>query len=647
MGQVGRAGKALTYLTYLTDQPTYQSAPTCRLALGVCLISLSLLVIGCKQEGAITVKSIKFVGVKAVPEDRLRNALATRQSAKLPWGRQYYFDRSRFDQDLKRIEAFYADRGYPNTRVTGFDVKLNDQQDAVTVTLTIDEGEPVLVAGVDFVGFEAIPPDHLDTMRNRLPIGVEKPRDRQNVVVAHEMAVNELRDHGYPYAKVQTAESGEKQVRITFTAEPGTLAHFGPVEISGNRSVSNRVIERQLTFKPGDLYRRSVVQDSQRRLYAMELFQFVNIEPLEPEKQEPNVRTRVTVAEGKHQRVTLGVGYGTEEKARIDTSYRHVNFFGGARTGGVRGRYSDLDRGIRFEFIQPYVFTPHFAMSADAQHWNTFTPAYQSTLTGGKVTLTHRSSRFTSWSASFLNERNNSVIAAEVRDNPKLRNDLIALGLDPETDRQDGTLNAFAADFQRSTADNLLNARRGYQIAGHIELSPKFIPGQYHYSSFTVDGRYYVPIGERLSIANRLQLGSIDALNEDPGSVPFAKKYFLGGSSTIRGWGRYEVSPLGAESGLPVGGNSLLSFSSELRAIVRGPFGAVLFIDGGNVWPEEWSIDPSDLRYAVGAGLRYQTAVGPIRFDFGKQLNPIDGLIVNGVEQNRPWRIHFSIGQAF
>jgi outer membrane protein insertion porin family len=621
-----------------------------RLPLCICFALLGLLVSGCKEEGTIVVKSIQFDGVTAVDASRLRNALATRQSAKLPWGRKYYFDRSRFDADLKRIEAFYADRGYPNARVTGFDVQLNDQQDAVEITVTVDEGEPVTVADVELIGFDVIPQDHLQSMRTRLPLKVGQPRDRQNVVVAHELAINELRDHGYPYAKVNTSESGDKQVVVTFTAEPGTLAHFGPVEIVGNRSVSNRVIERQLTFKPGDLYRRSVVQDSQRRLYAMELFQFVNIEPVEPEKQAPDVRTRITVAEGKHQRVNLGVGYGTEEKARIDTSYHHVNFLGGARTAGVRGRYSTLDRGLRLEFNQPYLFTPHFSLGAEGQRWRTFTPAYESDLTGAKVTLLHRESRYTSWSISFTNERNDSTISQNVRDDPELfaelRNDLIALGLDPETGSQDGTLNAVGFDFQRSTADNPLNARRGYQIAGHLELAPKGFPGQYHYNMLTGDARYYLPLGARLSLANRVQIGSLDALNQDPGNVPFAKRFFLGGSSSIRGWGRYEVSPLGT-SGLPIGGNSVFAFSSELRAVVRGSLGGVLFLDGGNVWAREWDVDPGDLRYAVGVGLRYQTAVGPIRFDFGRQLNPIDGLVVNGEPALRKWRIHFSIGQAF
>jgi outer membrane translocation and assembly module TamA len=91
----------------------------------------------------------------------------------------------------------------------------------------------------------------------------------------------------------------------------------------------------------------------------------------------------------------------------------------------------------------------------------------------------------------------------------------------------------------------------------------------------------------------------------------------------------------------------MMTFSSELRARLKGNFGGVLFLDGGNVWADDWGIDLSDLRYAVGTGLRYQTPVGPVRFDFGYQLNPIEGLLINGHEQVRRWRLHFSIGQAF
>ncbi|HUR32244.1 MAG TPA: outer membrane protein assembly factor BamA, partial [Vicinamibacterales bacterium] len=610
----------------------------------------------CREGGTVAVHSLNFKGVRGVDLARLKSALATRENSKvpvvgwqLPWSKKNYFDRGRFDADLKRIEAFYADRGYPDARVTDFDVQLNSKQDAVDVTLTIDEGQPVRVSAVEFRGFDAIPAQHLDQMKKQSPLTIGEPRDRQEVTAAHELAVNELRDHGYPYARVATEEQDGatgKEATIVFTAEPGPLAHFGDVEIAGNNSVSDRVIQRQLTFKPGDLYRRSVVQDSQRRLYSMELFQFVNVESLNPEQQRPDVNTRVTVAEGKHQRVNFGVGYGTEEKARVDGEYHHVNFLGGARSAGAHARWSSLDRGVRLDFNQPYFFAPHLSMGADGQRWYTFTPAYNSIVTGAKATLTHRNGPRFSWSVSMSSERNSSSITADVLSDPTLYADLIALGLDPTTGKQEGTLSAVGFDLQRTTADNVLNARRGYQLAFHAEEAGRLLPGTFNYYAMSVDARHYIPVSQRLVIANRVQLGAINAAGADPTQVPFAKKYFLGGATSIRGWGRYEVSPLGG-SGLPIGGNSMLAFSSEARLSFRGSFGAVAFLDAGNVWSGDGQFELGDLRYAVGPGLRYQTPVGPIRFDLGYQLNPNPDLLVNGAAQARRWRIHFSIGQAF
>ena len=146
-------------------------------------------------------------------------------------------------------------------------------------------------------------------------------------------------------------------------------------------------------------------------------------------------------------------------------------------------------------------------------------------------------------------------------------------------------------------------------------------------------------------LASRALLGNIRPVGLDQANIPFSKKYFLGGATSIRGWGRYEVSPLSA--GVPIGGDSMFAFSEEIRAALRGKFGMVLFLDAGNVWSESGGIRLDDLRYAVGSGIRYQTPIGPFRFDFGYQLNPIPGLLVNGSPQTRQWRLHFSIGQAY
>jgi outer membrane translocation and assembly module TamA len=73
----------------------------------------------------------------------------------------------------------------------------------------------------------------------------------------------------------------------------------------------------------------------------------------------------------------------------------------------------------------------------------------------------------------------------------------------------------------------------------------------------------------------------------------------------------------------------------------------VLFVDGGNTWAGAWEVQVNKLRWAVGPGIRYDTPIGPMRLDVGFQVNPIDGLVIEGNPEERKWRLHFSIGQAF
>ncbi len=616
---------------------------------GAALATLIAFAPACRESGSIRVKSISFKGVKAVDTGALKGALATKASSRFFWGKKRFFDRSQFEQDLKRISAFYSDHGYPHARITNFDVKLSPKQDAVDVTLTVDEGDPVIVQAIDYRGFDIIPSRRFDAIRNDAPLKTGKPRDKQFVLTTREMALNELRDRGYPYATVRVDEDDGPdglQARLTFVGQPGKIAYFGPTTVQGNESVSDRVILRHVMFKEGDLYRRSRVQDVQRRLYGLSLFQFVNVEPVDIENQPDIVPTRITVAEGPKQKVNLSLGYGTEEQARIDAEYHKLNFLGGARDAGVHARWSSLDRGLQLDFNQPYLFEPHTSLNVQGQQWYSFTPAYNSTTTGVTSTATYRLRQRTTASLSYRTERDASTISPDVESDPKLRNNLIALGLNPQTLEQSGVLNSIKLEANHSTADNLLNAKKGYQVTASIEQAGQWLPGSFTFTQVTLDGRHYLSIGPRLVIANHASLGNIAAPAGDPTAVPFSRKFFLGGATSVRGWGRYEISPL-SDSGLPIGGNSMFAYTAEARAIIRGSFGAVLFYDTGNVWANSWDIRLNDLRHAVGTGLRYTTPVGPLRIDFGYQLNPIPGLLVNGEPQTRRWRVHFSIGQAF
>ena len=631
----------------------------CRRTASVALLAAALTAAACKEEGAIKVSSLKFNGTNAVNEDQLKSVLATAASSRLPWGTKRYFQREQFEADLKRITAFYRDRGFPDARITSFDVKLSSDQKSVDIVVNIAEGEPVRVERLALEGFEVLPAEHFRDLQAKLPLKEGQPLDRALMQASRESALDELKDHGYPYAAVRLGEepgSAERQRVVLLRAEPGTIAYHGAVDIAGNSSVQDDVIRRQLTFRPGDLYRQSRLRESQRKLYQLEVFDFVNVEPLREEEKLAEIPTRVTVTEGKHRKVNFGVGYGTEEKARAEIDWRHVNFFGGARTAGVEARYSSLDRGVRLQLRQPYFFSPRYSIGLTGQSWYSNEPAFTLLTTGGRVTIAREfglaggpvlgRQPAVSLSLTYANEYDDYTISSEALEDLSFRSQLIALGLDPRFGTGGGQRSAISIDGGRNTTGNILDARQGYVATVHLEQAGKWLGGDFDYYEMTAEGRYYFTVAGRAVLALRARGGSIDALGPEEVRVPFFKRYFLGGATNLRGWGRFDVAPLSG-FGLPIGGHSFMNFSTELRMPVWGNLGAVLFVDGGNVWSEPWDFNVNDLRYDVGPGLRYNTPIGPVRIDLGYQLNPISGLLVDGKPEPRRFRVHFSIGQAF
>jgi outer membrane protein assembly complex protein YaeT len=646
-------------------------APFPARAISTCVLLVTLLVVSaCKEEGGVRVSSMKFNGVGAVTADQLKSVLATGASSRLPWGEKRYFSREQFEADLKRIAAFYHDRGFPDARVTSFDVKLSSDQSSVDIVLDISEGEPIVAERLELNGFDVLPPRQRMWLDRSLAIRAGQPMDRALMQSSRESALDRLKDNGYPYASVRLTErpgSSERQRILTLTAEPGPLTRHGEVEIQGNSSVGDKVILRQLTFQPGDVFRQSKMLESQRKLYALEVFQFANVQPLRTEGDQPvDIPTRITVTEGKHRKVNFSVGYGTEEKGRVEADWRHVNFFGGARTAGVRARYSGLDRGVKLSFGQPYLFTPKLSFGLQGQYWHNDEPQlYRLDNVGGRATITREFGRAgggrfsasrpaSTLSLTYANEYEDYEISNELLTDLTFRDELISLGLDPRTGLGTGHRSSLSLDAGRNTTNNVLDASRGYMATIHLEQAGKWLGGNYDYYEITGEGRYFIPITPNVVFAVRARAGSIKAIGTSPASgetpeealVPFHKRYFLGGATNLRGWGRYDVSPLSG-SGLPIGGHSFANFSTEIRVPIWGKLGGVLFVDGGNVWTESWNLNLSDMRYDAGPGLRYDTPIGPIRADVGFQLNRIPGLLVNGRPEPRQFRFHFSIGQAF
>src|SRR5262249_16681352 len=313
------------------------------------------------------------------------------------------------------------------------------------IIVRIQEGEPIRVAAIDFFGFESVPERSFNFFKGRLPIAVGQVRQTPSVAAARDLAVNLLRENGFPYARVQPLERPgptPNTITLTFAAEPGNAAKFGPITITGNQSVGENVVRRQLAFAQGESFKMSRVLESQRRLYSLELFQFANFEVPDLASQPSEIPVKTTLVEGKHRRVQFGGGYGSEEHARGTINWRHVNFFGGARTMGFEGKWSSLDRGVPANFTEPYFFSPQYKFSLSASVWYANEPAFTLTTSGGRASVSREIVRrdfargrvgHTRATVSFINEYESYEIQNWALLDLTIRDELIALGLDPRT----------------------------------------------------------------------------------------------------------------------------------------------------------------------------------------------------------------------
>ena len=618
--------------------------------------ALTLAVVACHDVGDVKVISLSFEGTAAFDSAALRRVLATRSSGWFPWSPKHYFDRAEFESDLKRIVAFYSDRGFPDARITSVGVAFNDKKDGVRLTIAVDEGAPVIVEAVRFEGFDVLPPDGRAAL-DSMPLTQGGRRDRDLVRATRDQASRLFRDRGYPLAVVDAGErpgASPASVIVTYRADPGPRTTFGAVTVQGLDALGEKHIVRELAFKPGDLYDERLVSRSQRRLSALELLELAVVTPRLDAMDGQQVPMTVTASEGPPRRLRLGIGYGSEERARGTLSWQHLNFSGGAKQATVDAKYSRIERGIDLGLIDPHAWRSGLSSRIGVMAWETQQLTYTSQTYGGNFGVSYQTERSASSGrpptryraqARYAYEWLRSGITPEFLADQSRRDERIALGFDPDTGQTSGGLATIEVNLERFAVDNAANPERGTMSTAHLEFASPVLGGTYRYVELGGEARGFLPLGSMV-LAGRLQASTIVA--GDPALVPFSKRYFLGGSFHLRGWSRYEVSPLD-EAGRPVGGHSVLDFSGEIRVPVPRLASAVLvgFVDGGNVWNGGWTLKPGELRWDAGVGLRYLTPIGAIRVDVARQLTPIPNLLINGEPSTRRWRLHFNLGHTF
>lgn len=463
---------------------------------------------------------------------------------------------------------------------------------------------------------------------------------------AQARAVDYLRAQGHPFAKIvatrPVVDHATGTMDVVFTLEAGPKAGFGAATVTGTENLDPAVVRSYLYIEPGDPYSPQALADARKSIGRIQALGSVRIREAGALDQWGNLPIFVEVTERKPRLVGFSAHYSTVDGPAVRGYWEHRNLFGGGetlrlqadafvapRTDGTRiKRFKDLeasDIGARLtaSFVKPALWGTRTDLLFDAMVERDRTGGdrfggYSDRLANVQTALRYRFSDTFSVQGGLEYERG---VAEDV------------LG------KVDYTLVGTPVALRYDSTDKPLDPSRGFRLTATVAPYTGFLGSSLDMVQARATGSVYYALDEdaRYILAARLGLGSI--LGPELEEIPANRRFYAGGGGSVRGYRYRSLAPQVAPSGFVIGGRSLLEGSIEARIKVTDTIGIVPFLDAGGAFASEFPDFKDEIRASAGIGLRYYTAIGPIRFDVATPLNPRRG--------DKPVVLYVSIGQAF
>jgi translocation and assembly module TamA len=496
----------------------------------------------------------------------------------------------------------------------------------VRVTLEAEPGPLYRFSEVRLEGLDGVAEDQA-ALRAAFGVSANDPVDAERVTAGEAALRAELGRRGYAFADVGALDialdHASRTATLVLPVEPNGARQFGRIVIEGRPLFTPKHLQTIARWEPGARFEQALVDDLRRALIATGLVSTVAIRPV-PSSDPGVVDLAVTLERAPMRTLAGQAGYGTGEGIRIEASWQHRNLLppeGAVTFRGVAGTREQLIGATlrRNNFLRrDQVLTGQFAVS------NIDRAAYdaRTTIIAGSV---ERQTNII-WQKKWTWSLGAELIATDERD------------VDLEsgaTRRRTFFIGALPATLSYDGSNDLLDPTEGFRLAGRFSPEASFQGSGFGYSRIQLDGSFYQPTSDRITLAGRLRLGTIFGASRD--RIAPSRRFYAGGGGSVRGYGFQRLGPRDPVFDDPIGGRSLTEFALEAR-IRWNAWGIVPFLDGGNI-----STSPlprfDELRFGAGVGVRYHTRFGPIRVDLGTPLNPRSG--------DARVAVYVSLGQAF
>ena len=569
------------------------------------------------------VSGVTFAGLHAVPERTARSFFVG--DAGLFAGKaSRAHTPARLARGLDGLQAELRQRGFAEAEVRADQVNVDGRTGAVTLAVVVTEGprwwvRAVRVEGVEGTGIAVGGPQRFVGQPWTSGLSQSVAGDLRKALFAQ----------GYADATVAVAREaakaadGSKDVTVTARVRAGEPVRLGPVRFEGAERVRDQVMRRRVQSQPDEPLNPLDIEQARFRLARLGVFEKVD---LRYEPAEGPVRSPVfTVREGRTLETNVLFGYGTYEQLRGAVELRHFNVFGRAHQTRLQLVQSMKSTRGDYSYTVPELFGESVDGTAKVFGLQ-------------RDELSFRRQEYGVNAAVSLPVRRLGLNATAGYTFQSLKNRDNELATRAIDDRQ-VTVASVDAGVTRDRRDNPLRPRRGYRAFAQVEAASRGLGGEAEFQRFELGGAFHAPWGDGRWVHTALTHGVITTWGTNDRLLPVNKRFFPGGGNSIRGYREGEASPRGA-GGRFVGAKSYTLANLELEQALASQWSVVGFGDALATAAELRDYPLAGERlYSAGLGVRYQTLIGPVRVEYGRNLNPRAG------DPGGTWQI--SVGAPF
>jgi outer membrane protein insertion porin family len=587
------------------------------------------------------------------------------------------FDPTEMARDAIRLERYYQRSGFPRADVE-YKAQYRAKSDAVQVTYRIAEGPPLTVDTLRFIGLERALdlPESLGRSWRRFTRTEQDHTERAGEDEKRALAdstVRWFRANGYPFATARTlarVDSAANRADLAVQVDPGRRLRVRRIAVTGNKTIPQREVVRQLPFQAGDWYDARALEESRQQLTQMDIVRLASVDVPRDSANDTSVVVMLNMAESQEHIIKGEAGFISSGGVTSQAAWTDRSWLGGLRTftvaataqTGLAALENPAQQLYRLNLtaFQPYVGDRRLSLA------------------GGPFIEYRSDLRDRSWGVGFEGSLvfapaplqsislGYSISHRRVYDygigsdlTPEEYLPLLGLADAGTVGSLEDTRNRSAVTLEGSYGrlDRIANPRKGYVIRPRIETTlPGFNTSEY--LLLDLGATAYLPLTRAVGFTLRGGAGriyprgkSLETTGEESPYVSLLRLrdvvFTAGGTRDVRGWGALLVGPkipqvhfedsgdstiAVADRYTPIGGLARLVGSVELHfpmPMLSEAFQPYLFYDGGRIWTTDDRfalstavIDEDDWYHAVGVGIGYQTVVGAIQVAVGYKLNP-------------------------